>query len=285
MKIIPLTSPAALEKPEIVYSHLPALGQGRARYLRDLAKAHAPSLERLRKLRGIHKGRRAFIIGNAPSVARMDIQPLRSEVCFAVNSTFRLYPQLGFVFPYTCLSDRIRWFETGVEVLANSPGSHVFYCDDKEYPSPVQFFTADQLQMITLLSQSYRLPLWLHRWTPISNRAGLYTYACLLNKRFSWDVTKGISTGNSVIFMATQLAVWMGCNPVILIGVEMDYSGPTAHFHGQKIYTPPMNYETDAKPHFVRFRKDMESRGVKFLNATLGGKVDALERVDFALLF
>ena len=120
---------------------------------------------------------------------------------------------------------------------------------------------------------------------PLRNRAGMYTYLGLRERKFSWDLTEGVCVAKSVILMAAQVAAWMGCNQIILIGVEMNYSQPQAHFHDQKVWTPAQDYDREVKPWFEIFRRDMESRGVEFLNATPGGRVNELKRVRYGDLF
>jgi len=241
--------------------------------------------QRLRELQGLHTGRRAFIIGNGPSINRMDLTPLKAEITFAVNSTFRLYEKLGFQATYTCVTDRIRWFELKDDLLEASSRSRIFYCDDAEYPTPIDLFSHDELERITLLDQRLRTPRWLAWLACVRNRAGRFTYHLMRSRSFARDITRGVCLGNSVIFTAAQIAAYMGCNPIILIGVDMDYSGPQKHFHDRKVWTPPMSYERDAKPWFVRFDRAMAALDIRFLNASLGGKVDALKRVPFDDLF
>lgn len=275
-----ITGPAA-EHPTVIRPHMPALGAGRGAWLKANAEARLAGNEKLAALKNRHRGQRAFILGNGPSIKRMDLRPLADEITFAVNSTFRLYPDCGWVAPYTCFSDRVRWSETGAAALEASPGSQFFYADDWEVPSPHTLFTGAQLERIILLDRAYRLPRFLHRLMFVADRAGTVTYLAFTRKQFSSDPAKGVCLGNSVIFLAAQIAVHLGCNPVILLGVDMDYTGPVKHFHESKVWTPPTDYERDAKPWFVRFRDDMAALGVEFLNGTDGGRIDCLRRVDF----
>lgn len=280
-----VTSEPALQHPEIIRPHMPPPGLARLRYFRAAAALADRMRPRILALRNRHAGRRAFIIGNAPSVAEMDLGLLRNEISFAVNSTFRLYPRMGFVCPYTCFSDRVRWRETGAEMLRNSAGTEVLCCDEWEVPTPPDFYSEAELERVIVLNQLYRLPLWLHAMMPLRNRAGMFTYLGLRERKFSWDLTEGVCVAKSVIFMAAQVAAWMGCNQIILIGVEMNYSQPQAHFHDQKVWTPAQDYDREVKPWFEIFRRDMESRGVEFLNATPGGRVNELKRVRYEDLF
>jgi hypothetical protein len=285
MQIVSKTSPAATAHPEVIRSHMPPLGMARWDYLEEVRAVRKAMRRRLDAVRNRHEGKRAFIIGNAPSVAGMDLGLLKNEVSFAVNSTFRLYPRMGSASPYTVFSDRVRWHETGSEMLEKSVGSEVFYCDDWEYPTPPGIITQEQLTRVTVLDQLYALPFWLNAITPFRNRAGLFTYGAFRRPRFSWDPRQGICVAKSVIFPAAQLAAWMGCNPIILIGVEMNYSQPQAHFHGKTVWTPEQDYDREVKPWFLLFRNALDSRGIRFINATPGGRVNELERVDYSDLF
>jgi hypothetical protein len=276
----PIAGPAA-EHPTIIRPHLPALGDGRGAWLRENAAARSKGNAKLLTLKNKHRGQRAFILGNGPSIRRMNLKPLANEVTFAVNASFRLFSEYGWVAPYTCFSDRVRWMEMGATALSASPGSQFFYMDDWEVPTPHTLFTPEQLDRVILVDQGYRLPRALHRWMFLANRAGVVTYAPFARRTFSPDPLQGVCKGNSVIFLAAQMAAYLGCNPVILLGVDMDYSGPVKHFHDSKVWTPPMDYERDAKPWFLRFRDGMARNGVEFLNGTDGGKVDCLRRVNY----
>lgn len=278
-------SKGALERPDIVRPATPALGAGRFAYLKEGQQLRSSQQSQWQSLKGIHSGQRAFILGNAPSIRTLDLAKVQPEVNIAVNSTFRLYDELGWISPYTCFSDRVRWVETGSTALAASPGSQFFYADDWEIPTPHSLFTEKELSRILLLDRGHRLPLSIYRWMFLGNRAGLAFTKFLRSRKFNPDITQGVCLGNSVIFLAAQLAAFLGCNPIILLGVDMDYSGPQKHFHGGKVWTPEMDYEQDAKPWFLLFRREMERLGIEFLNASPAGKVDCLRRVRYDSLF
>ena len=50
----------------------------------------------LESLRNAYAGRRAFIIGNGPSLRCLDLSRLAGEVTFGVNGIFYLFDELGF---------------------------------------------------------------------------------------------------------------------------------------------------------------------------------------------
>jgi hypothetical protein len=64
-----------------------------ASYLHPWRRA---SRRRLADLKDVHKGRRAFIIGNGPSLKQMDLSRLQNEITFGLNRIYLLFPELGF---------------------------------------------------------------------------------------------------------------------------------------------------------------------------------------------
>ena len=49
------------------------------------------SIRRLAELKDIHKGRRAFIIGNGPSLKQTDLSKLKNEITFGMNRIYLLF--------------------------------------------------------------------------------------------------------------------------------------------------------------------------------------------------
>ncbi len=58
------------------------------------------SIHRIKAFKDIHKGKRAFIIGNGPSLKRTDLSKLKNEFTFGMNRIYLLFPELGFSTTY-----------------------------------------------------------------------------------------------------------------------------------------------------------------------------------------
>ena len=54
------------------------------------------SIRRLAALKDAHKGQRAFIIGNGPSLKQTDLTKLKNEFTFGMNRIYLMFPELGF---------------------------------------------------------------------------------------------------------------------------------------------------------------------------------------------
>ena len=76
-----------------IYDSIRRLPQLPAAYLHPWRRE---SIRRLAALKDIHKGQRAFIIGNGPSLKQTDLTKLKNEFTFGMNRIYLLFPELGF---------------------------------------------------------------------------------------------------------------------------------------------------------------------------------------------
>src|SRR5512139_27519 len=66
------------------------------------------SIRRLAALKDIHKGKRAFVIANGPSLKQTDMRKLRNEFTFGMNRIYLMFPELGFSTTYlTVVNDLV----------------------------------------------------------------------------------------------------------------------------------------------------------------------------------
>ena len=89
-QIIPAPGWSILRKTYSGLMHLPDLPSA---YLHPWRRA---SMDRLAELKNVHKGQRAFIIGNGPSLKQIDLHKLKGEFTFGLNRIYLMFPELGF---------------------------------------------------------------------------------------------------------------------------------------------------------------------------------------------
>src|SRR6187551_16933 len=82
------------------YSNLTHLPELPAAYLHPWRRE---SIRRLAALKDIHKGKRAFIIGNGPSLKQTDLSKLKNEITFGMNRVYLAFPDWGFSTTYLCI--------------------------------------------------------------------------------------------------------------------------------------------------------------------------------------
>lgn len=256
-----------------------------------------------------HRGRRAFVVGNGPSLNDLDMTRLRDEITLGSNRCFLGYPQWGFPFTYWGVYDHFQ-----IETY------HGVY-EDHVPADTVKFFPAEYLPVLRVANGCPVNSLW----PDPASRA------------FSDDPAR-VYRGFTVTYMLLQIAAIMGCDPIILIGTDHRYhlghrgfspwlraarrgvvrrlrggriynaalagarawrqggtvaptvwttsdaAGPT-HFSadytdgGRNQFLPPEPEE--AERDFRCARAWAESTGRKILNATPGTALDTFEKVSF----
>lgn len=94
-----------------------------------------------------------------------------------------------------------------------------------------------------------------HDIEPYINR--VYRYKLGMGK-FSTDITKGMKLGHSVTIVALQIAYYMGCNPVYVVGMDHYISYNNTRSHSGKEYTnigkDQNHFTADYYPPAYKFR-------------------------------
>lgn len=215
----------------------------------------------LKPFQGLYRGRRVFCVGSGPSLLQQDPGRLRGEIVASTNAAIRWLRSGGIEPSFSVCTDRLRLLELQGEL---AEPLFIFSTGVKTRRDAKRFIR-------TCREHPSWLPIQGTSW----NASG---------REPTFDPIGGVEhCGKSVIFMAVQLAVWMGASSVVLLGVDMNYSGTVRHcttgLQPRKVSDDL--YERHSRPAFVAFREALAARGVEFLNATEGGRVDVLPRARF----
>jgi hypothetical protein len=238
------------------------------------------------KIKALHNkfaGKRVFILGNGPSLNKLDLTKLNNEYSFAVNAIFYKTREMGYKPTFYVVEDRHVMSDNIDEI-------NKYECDYKFFPSlykkkvtnrkNVYFFNMD-VGFYIEKSRYYETP------------------------RFSFDCSKVIYCGQSVTMINLQLAYYLGFKEVYLIGMDFNYVIPETvknvkgavlesteddpnHFHpdyfgkGKKWHDPKLH---NVLKSYRFIKQQYEANGRKIYNATLGGKLEEFERVDYNSLF
>jgi hypothetical protein len=209
----------------------------------------------LRKFRGIHSGERAFIIGTGPSLSKVNLSPLKSEITFGVNGLC-LYKGLDFDPTYYCISDRVA-FEKYGSSTAKSKSTKFLSVP----PCPPS-------------SHWIQIPLDLNHQIKDGYFAG--TGKNIIKTYWGRTVTMDL---------CIQLAFFMGFSRVYLLGCDCGIS--STHFH--HIYdnkqVASMNFSPYHNDIFESYRmcgKIFGSAGRELINSTVDGYLEELKRQNLA---
>lgn len=226
------------------------------------------SLRLLADLKDAHKGQRAFILGNGPSLGRTDVNKLKEEFTFGMNRVYLAYPEWGFGTSY---------FVSVNDLVI------VQYAEDiRALPMP-KFLSWRSRRQIRPTSDT----IFLHT-----------TYE---RPTFARDASARLWEGATVTYVALQLAFHMGFNPAILIGVDHNFSTqgrPNTtiisrgkdedHFdaryfsRGFRWQLPDLEMSERA---YRMARQAYEDDGRQVLDATIDGHLTVFPKVDYNSLF
>jgi len=236
---------------------------------------------RLAALRNTHRGRRAFVIGNGPSLSVDDLDRLRGEISFACNKIYLAYYSTSWRPTYYTVYD--------VLVARNNRDEINKVVQHKIFGAAVaKEFSGDRsITYVTNLS----LP---------STEEGVPL-------EFSENLLLGAYGGWTTIYTQLQLAYFMGIREVYLIGLDFHFdlapstntktelgepvlrsSGEVNHFHpdyrapGETWTLPELGLQRRA---FQAARKAFEKSGGMLCNASRKTALDVLPLVDFDDLF
>jgi len=230
------------------------------------------SIRRLDRFKDIHKGKRAFIIGNGPSLRQMDLTHLRNEFTFGMNRIYLLFPELGFHTTYYCATNDLVIEQFHQDMLALPMPRFLAWRSHRHFSSGLPI-----AELPTFLYTSYTGP------------------------GFSSDVRRRVWEGATVTNVALQIAFHMGFQQVILIGVDHDFTSkgdanktvvsqgddpnhfaPDYFGKGYKWQLPDLD---TSEIGYAFAREAYQKAGREVLDATVGGKLTLFPKVDYNSLF
>lgn len=220
-------------------------------------KEFQASAEALKAYKDIHKGERCFIIATGPSLTIEDVDKLKNEYTFSMNSCIKLFDYTDWRPTYYCVTDINVWNKIGNEIKT-APLNTVFYeataCDYKG-KNGVPFFQSMQDNFLSICGLS--------------------------EGKFSVDASKVLYGGSTVVYTILQLAMYMGFKQIFFIGQDCNFRGPQKHNplleHGISGATKSQEYMLKS---FELVKKVAVAQGIEIYNATRGGKLEIFERID-----
>lgn len=239
---------------------------------------------RLAGLKGAYTGHRCFIMGNGPSLNKMDLRLFSDEYVWGSNRCYLLF-------------ERIQW----------RPAFFVSV-DTRVLPD-----IADDVNrlMHSLPRTRFFFPVAFRREGHLEWKPNVYWYNEVMPEdvtnpaeMFSFDVTVRVSAVRTVTVAALQLAVHLGFNPIYLIGCDTSYTVPSSvkcegagkdnlvseadddcnHFDPRYFGKGRKWHEPHADRMLAHYRLTQDvcmPRGIRIYNATVGGQLEVFPRVDY----
>lgn len=210
-------------------------------------------------------------MGNGPSLLKADLNRLAGEVTIVSNAHYLIWDQLTYIPTFLAVEDRLVAEDRADELQALEGITRIFPFDLRPLLGP-----ADSTKLYLNFPRDY------------ANAP-----------RFSRDLARRGYWGGTVSFLNLQLAAYLGCDPIVLIGfdhsyvvpsekldnpvihsqtadvnhIHPDYFGPGYRWHDPNVQRMETAYECA--------RAELAARGVRVVNATEGGHLEVFERASF----
>ncbi len=230
------------------------------------------SIQRLTTLKDVHKGQRAFVIANGPSLKQTDLSKLRNEVTLGMNRIYLMFPEIGFSTNYLSVVNDLVIEQTASDLAALMMPKFLSWRSRRFFPSNLPM-----TQLPTFLYTTYESP------------------------SFSTDVRGRVWEGATVTNVTLQLAFHMGFKQVILIGLDHNYTATgkpnttvtsqgddpnhfSSAYFGKGFRWQLPDLET-SEIGYAMARDAYERAGREILDATINGKLTIFPKVDYNSLF
>lgn len=227
----------------------------------------------LHGLKNKYAGQRCFIMGNGPSLKLCDLALLKDEITIGSNAQYLIWKEMGYAPTFLTVEDRLVAEDRANELNAIKETIKVFpfdlsYCLQRD----------EKTIFINFVRQYQPFP------------------------KFSDEFEKNVYWGGTVSFMNIQFAYFLGCNPIYLIGLDHNYKVPEKmentiitseeddvnHIHpnyfgkGYRWHDPNV---ARMEMSYIAAKKFLDERTIKIYNATVGGKLEVFERVNYNSIF
>lgn len=229
---------------------------------------YACNRKKLALYRDKYKGKRCFIIANGPSLKKIDFNLLKDEFTLGMNRIYLMKEENGFLPNFVACTD----------------------VEEQLIPFHKDLDKLDIPCFFNFVARKY-----------YSHKDNQLFYLERYNPAFRTDFTKRVGSGKSVTYEAMELAYYLGFSEVYLIGKDHSFNINKAvgkgnvsdgndenHFTknyfrpGDKWSAPDFKGEEYA---YSLARKAFEKDGRIIKDATIGGKLQVFEKVDFFSLF
>ncbi|PGM59101.1 6-hydroxymethylpterin diphosphokinase MptE-like protein [Bacillus sp. AFS053548] len=246
---IPIIRPVII--PNIIFNF--------KKFLRVTRIDRKSRFEKLKSIKNKHLGERCFIVATGPSLKVEDLEKLRNEITFSMNSICLAFNETDWRPTYYGIQDIRNYFK--------------FKDDIKELDSECKFIGESILKRDTVSEEFYVYPMnmlnhnWMHK---------------KYNTKFSDDAFAVVYDGYTITYSLIQIAVYMGFKEIYLLGADSNYSSDlNHHFKNYNYYDS--NYSVAGLKMIDAYkvaREYADKKNIKIFNATRGGMLEIFERVN-----
>lgn len=218
---------------------------------------------KMKEYQNIHRGQRCFIIAMGPSLTLSDLEMLKHEITFGMNSIVKVFKQTEWRPTYYGIQDRQVYEKLEETILSN-------------FSDQSKVFVADELAHI------FNIPNYFCKF-PYNGNYHIYVgdyndYSA----KFSDNAYEVVYDGYSITYSLIQIAVYMGFTEIYLLGADSTYGqGENNHFVesgfvDKNAYTSFNRLMTG----YEKAKEYADVHDIKIYNATRGGALEIYPRVN-----
>lgn len=264
--------------------------------------SYAPVQKSLLLFKNRHRGERCFVMGNGPSLNKMDLELMAGDTVFACNGSFLLFDRVSWK-PryYTCVDTRvIRDRASDINEMLDAHPQITGY-----FPREVRLHdgTGRRFDTVDIVKPGRNR----YYFNEVTN-----SLASPPATMFSLDANRYVVQPYTVAITMLQLAAYMGFKTIYLIGCDTSYAiDPSVKQEGRQLNgTGLLLTSTDDNDsnhfdpryfgkgrewhnpqvdqmimHHGWAQKALQSAGIEVFNATVGGNLEVYKRADYNSLF
>ena len=217
--------------------------------------------EKIASLRDVYSGKRCFIVATGPSLTLDDLNLIKNEICFSMNSMCKMF-------------DKTSWRPTFYGVQDAHIYEHMK--DDMEHyiDSNTIVLIADHLEEYFKIPQKYCLFPFNHYYHQYEAEKRQYFV------KFSNESDVIVYDGYTITYSLIQIAIYMGFSEICLLGVDFNYQqGQKNHFVDSGYVDK--NIYSEYKRMLLSYEKAKEfadNHGIHIFNCTRGGMLEVFPR-------
>ena len=216
------------------------------------------------EMRNKYNGKRCFIICTGPSLRVSDLEMIKDEYTFGMNSICLLAEKTEFRPTFYGCND------LGVfKKLKNKIES---YCENQ-----TEVFVSDRISRNCSIKKG---------WHVFPENVAYHTYDRWFKEdfwcKFSNDCYRVVYGMHSITHSLIQIAAYMGFEEIYLLGADCSFP-KNQKIHFQDYGVPDTTIDTARERNVAGYeevKRQMKKYGFKVFNATRGGALEVFERVD-----
>lgn len=235
-----------------------ATGLARAK---GLGKDKFQSLERYKK---IHEGESCFIVATGPSLTIEDLELIKGEYTFSMNSICKLYKKTDFRPTYYGIQDQFVYGAIEQDILMYYMGAQNVFVSDR-------------------IARYYRMD---RAWNLFPLAVAYSAYDCWFRQKywskFSDDIHRLVYSGFSITYSLIEIAVYMGFKNIYLLGADCSFSKDKPN-HVAEHGVVDSNIDTIYYRNIAGYQavaSYIKDKPINVYNATRGGSLEIFPRIS-----